>query len=54
MLVVDRYNSFILFIYFYVVLRIEPSVSHMPGKHSTTEPQPQSKHKGVYENRTFM
>ncbi len=32
--------SFILFIYFYVVLRIEPSASHMGSKHSTTEPHP--------------
>ena len=29
------------FIYFYVVLRIKPSASRMPGKHSTTEQQPQ-------------
>ncbi|MFY0304401.1 hypothetical protein V4Y02_23375, partial [Escherichia coli] len=28
---------FILFIYFYVMLRIEPSASHMRGKCSTTE-----------------
>ncbi len=29
-----------LFVYFYVVLRIEPSASHMQGKHSTIELQP--------------
>ena len=40
-LVVDRYNSFILFIYFYVVLRIKPSASHVLGKCSTSEPQSQ-------------
>lgn len=35
--VVDGQNAFILFVYFYVVLRIESSASHMLGKHSITE-----------------
>lgn len=30
------------FIYSYVVLRIEPSASHMPGKRPAPEPPPQS------------
>ncbi len=37
------HNIFILFIYFYVVLRIKPSALHVQGKHSATEPQPQPK-----------
>ena len=36
--VVDGQHAFILFIFLYVVLRIEPSASHMLGKRSTTEP----------------
>ena len=36
---VDR--TFIVFIYLYVALRIEPNASQMLGKCSTTEPQPQ-------------
>ena len=41
-LVVNGHDNFILFIYFYVVLRIKPSASNVLGKRSTTELQPQS------------
>ncbi|KAG3271381.1 hypothetical protein H1C71_024185 [Ictidomys tridecemlineatus] len=40
-LVIHVHNIFILFIYFYVVLSIEPSASYVQGKPSATEPQPQ-------------
>ncbi|KAM4799804.1 phosphatidylinositol-3-phosphate phosphatase MTMR1 isoform X3 [Urocitellus parryii] len=32
-------DTILLFIYFYVVLRLEPSASHVLSKYSTTEPQ---------------
>lgn len=35
------FYTYISFIYYYVVLRIEPSDSHVLAKHSTTELQPQ-------------
>ncbi|KAG3280497.1 hypothetical protein H1C71_007482, partial [Ictidomys tridecemlineatus] len=47
-LVVVGHNTFILFIYFYVVLRIEPSVSHMLEEHSTAEPHPQPHEKDPF------